>query len=209
MVAAAAVVGDLSAKTAWAWLAMAALALAGVLTLGGRAMLHRLVPLPKSPEVLLDRARTLAARLAPGEAIADSAWGLDADVAFLRRLAERAPSREPWKHLSAERPGPLSFWYRASLAPLVARTWEPLPIWIPAPRTIGRVTRAQPPPSVPGMQEVVLDPTGRLLVWQRVPAGGDRPDTDLQATLGLLSPSPASKRRSSPARHSRAMTRTR
>ena len=61
MVAAAAVVGDLSAKAAWAWLATAGLVLAGVLTLGGGVNLHRLVPLPRSPEVLLDRARTLAA----------------------------------------------------------------------------------------------------------------------------------------------------
>jgi serine/threonine-protein kinase len=187
MVAAAAVVGDLNPKAAWAWLAAAALALAGVLTLGAHGVLHRLVPLPKSPEVLLDRARTLSAKLAPGEAIADSAYGIDADVASLRAMAEREGGRrQPCKQRAAARPGPLLFWYRASREPLVARTWEPQPPWMAVPRTIGRVTRAQPPPSAPGMQEIVLDPSGRLIGWQRVPASGDPPDPDLQATLGFL-----------------------
>ena len=36
------------------------------------------------------------------------------------------------------------------------------------------------------MLEIVLDSSGRPLGWQRVPASGDRPEPDLQATLGLL-----------------------
>ena len=176
MVAAAGVVGDQSAKAAWAWLGCAVLALLIALGLGDRANLHRLVPLPRSPEVLLDRARTIAARLAPGEAIADSDWGLEADLDYLREMGERDPSPERWKRLEVERPGPLVFWYRASRVPLVARTWLPLPPWIPGARPMGRVTRQEPSPIVPGMQEVVLDPSGRLLGWQRVPVRGDAPD---------------------------------
>jgi serine/threonine-protein kinase len=188
MVAAAGVVGDLSARAAWAWLGCGLLALLIALWLGDRAILHRLVPLPKSPEVLLDRAQTIAAKLAPAEAIADSAWGLDADLDYLREMGERDPSPERWKRLKVERPGPLLFWYRASRVPLVARTWLPLPPWIPGARPVGRVTRQEPPPIVPGMQEVVLDPSGRLLGWQRVPVPGERPDVDAQATLlSLLS----------------------
>ena len=183
MVAAAGVVGDQSAKAAWAWLGCAVLALLIALGLGDRVNLHRLVPLPRSPEVLLDRARTVAATLAPGEAIADSDWGFEADLDYLREMAERDPSPERWKRLEVERPGPLLFWYRASRVPLVARTWLPLPPWIPGPRPMGRVTRQEPPPNVPGMQEVVLDPSGRLLGWQRVPVRGDSPDVDVQATL--------------------------
>ena len=183
MVAAAGVVGDLSARAAWAWLGSALLALLAVLWLGDRVILHRLVPLPKSPEVLLDRAKTLAAKLAPADAIADSAWGLDADLNYLREMAEGDPLPERWKRLKVERPGPLRFWYRASRVPLVARTWLPLPPWIPGARPVGRVTRQEPPPIVPGMQEVVLDPSGRLLGWQRVPVRGDSPDVDVQATL--------------------------
>jgi serine/threonine-protein kinase len=186
MVAAAGVVGDLSARAAWTWLGIALLSLVGVLWLSERVMLHRLVPLPKSPEVLLDRAKALAAKLAPGETIADSAWGGEADLEYLRDIARRDPSPERWKRLGAERPGPLAFWYRESRAPLVARTWTPLALWIPGARPVGRVTREQPPPIMPGMQEVVLDPGGRLLMWQRVPARGDSPDVDIQATLGWL-----------------------
>jgi hypothetical protein len=33
------------------------------------------------------------------------------------------------------------------------------------------------------MHEVLLDPSGRLLGWQRVPARGDSPDVDAEATL--------------------------
>jgi hypothetical protein len=131
MVAAAGVVGDLGAKAAWAWLGCALMALLIAFWLGDRAILHRLVSLPKSPEVLLDRAKTIAARLAPTEAIADSAWGLEADLDYLREMGERDPSPERWKRLGVERPGPLRFWYRASRLPLVARTWQPLPPWIP------------------------------------------------------------------------------
>jgi serine/threonine-protein kinase len=36
------------------------------------------------------------------------------------------------------------------------------------------------------MQEVVLDPTGRLLGWRRVPARGDARDTDIEGTLAAL-----------------------
>jgi serine/threonine-protein kinase len=188
MVAAAGVMGDLSAKAAWAWLACAVLALLVALGLGDRVVLHRLVPLPKAPEVLLDRARTIAAKLAPGEAISDSAWGIDADLDYLREMGERDPPPERLKRLKVERPGPLLFWYRASRMPLFARTWLPLPPWIPGARPMGRVTRQEPPPNVPGMQEVVLDPSGRLLGWQRVPVRGDSPDPDVQATLlSLLS----------------------
>ena len=183
MVAAAGVVGDLSAKAAWAWLGCALLALLIALGLGDRVILHRLVPLPRSPEVLLDRARTIAARLAPAEAIADSAWGFDADLDYLREMGERDASPERWKQLKVERPGPLVFWYRASRSPLMARTWQPLPPWIPGARPMGRVTRQEPSPIVPGMQEVVLDPSGRLLGWQRVPVRGDAPDRDVEATL--------------------------
>jgi serine/threonine-protein kinase len=183
MVAAAGVVGDLSAKAAWAWLGCAVLALVVALWLGDRVNLHRLVPLPRSPEVLLDRARTVAAKLAPGEAIADSDWGFEADLDYLRELGERDPSPDRWKRLQVERPGPLLFWYRASRVPLVARTWLPLPPWIPGARPMGRVTRQEPPPILPGMQEVLLDPSGRLLGWQRVPVPGDVPDQDVQATL--------------------------
>jgi len=36
------------------------------------------------------------------------------------------------------------------------------------------------------MQEVVLDPAGRLLSWQRIRAREDSPDRDIQATLAFL-----------------------
>jgi serine/threonine-protein kinase len=186
MVAAARVVGDLSAKVAWAWLGTALVALFGALWLNERVTLHRLVPLPRSPEVLLDRAMVLAGRLAPAETLVDSEWGLESDVEHLRDIAQRDPSPERWARLAAERPGPLVFWYRASRAPLVARTWAPLALWIPGARPVGRVTRSEPPPIVPGMQEVVLDPSGRLVRWQRVPARGDPRDIDIQSTLSFL-----------------------
>ena len=186
MVAAAGVVGDLSAKAAWLWLGCALLALLMGLWLGGRATLHRLVPLPKSPEVLLDRAKTLAARLAPTDTVADTAWDLEADLDYLREMADRDPSPQGWTQLATERPGPLLFWYRGSRTPLVARTWLALPPWIPGPRPVGHVTRQQPPPIDPGMQEIVLDPSGRLVAWRRVSARGDTRDTNVEATLATL-----------------------
>jgi len=186
MVAAAAVVGDLSARAAWAWLGAALLALAGVLGLSGRVMLHRIVPLPKSAEVLLDRAKTIAGRLAPGETVVDSAWGFEVDQETVRDVANRDRSPGRWRRLAIERPGPFRFWYRASREPLVARTWVRRGPFSLGPRPMGRVTRQEPPPTLAGMQEVVLDTSGRLLRWQRVPAGGDSRGAEIQAALGWL-----------------------
>jgi serine/threonine-protein kinase len=171
MVAAAGVVGTLRPPVAWAALLAVAVALCAVVGLSDQVMLHRLVPLPKSAEVLLDRARGLADRLTPGEPVVDSAWGFEADLARIRGIAAQDRTPRRWERLAEERPGPVLFWYRTSRQPLVARTWE-LRLGYGA-RDVGRVTREQPPPVQAGMQEIVLDTHGRLVRWERVPAPED------------------------------------
>ena len=186
MVAAASVVGDLKPAVAWGLLGAAALLVTGAIWLAGRVTLHGLAPLPKSTEVLLDRATTLAERLAPGDTVADSGSGIEFDGPYLLAIFDRDRSPTRWKRLAVDRPGPFRFWYRSSPAPLVARTWTPRAMWRVGARPVGRLTRQQPPPLEPGMREVVLDTQGRLLRWRRLPARADSPEASLDATVGFL-----------------------
>ncbi len=158
MVAAAREKGTLKPRAALACFAgLVALLLAWV-PLAERTQLVGLARLPKSPEVLADRAATLAAELGAGPGSHDyrhgSWWVRRAYLRHLRRSETPLDSRA----LNGERPAALTFWYRLSPSPL--HPWAFL-IWTPSPD--------DPPPYEPGMARVELDPAGRLLGWLAVP----------------------------------------
>ena len=162
MVAAAGKVGDLSAPAAWTCLIAALLGLFLVTLLAGRATLFRRVPMPKSPDALVERAKEVLARLGYAEPAVDRAYGFaGVDEAFFDYL-RRDPSPDRWKKLGTARPGPVFFYYRQSPGPLLARSWTVGPLPDPIDE-LGRVTRDQPPSNVPGMAEVVVDPEGHLV----------------------------------------------
>jgi hypothetical protein len=165
MVAAAAIVGDVSVKQAWALLLLVIAGITGTVALAGRISLHGLGPLPRSPEVLLDRTRQIVERLAPDAIVKDRAWGIEVDRGYLQAL-EAAP-RDLHVRLRDDHPGALRFWYRSSPEPIVARTWEGTAPWEIGSKVVGRVTRTQPTPGSPGSIEVVLDPLGRLVRFAR------------------------------------------
>jgi hypothetical protein len=168
MVAAAAKVGDLRAAVAWACLLSGLIGLVLLPTLAGRVLLFRLVPLPKPPEALVERARDILARLGYREPPADSAYGFNVDFAFLDHLERTDASPRRLDRLRTARPGPLRFYYRQSPRKLVSASWIALPPW-EGPPQLGRVTRTDPPLDVPGMSDVVLDPLGRLTSFAAVP----------------------------------------
>ncbi|MEO8499776.1 MAG: serine/threonine-protein kinase, partial [Vicinamibacteria bacterium] len=162
MVAAATKVGDLSPRVAWTCLIAALLGLFLVTVLVGRATLFGRVPMPKSPDALVERAKEVLARLGYAEPAVDRAYGFAAvDEAFFDYL-RRDPSPDRWKKLGTARPGPVFFYYRQSPSPLLARSWTVGPLPDPIDE-LGRVTRDQPPANVPGMAEVVVDPDGHLV----------------------------------------------
>ncbi|HEY7511541.1 MAG TPA: serine/threonine-protein kinase, partial [Vicinamibacteria bacterium] len=161
-VAAAGKVGDLAPAMAWAALAAVLAGIFGHALLVDRFGPLRRSMLPKSPEILVDRAREAAARLSPGGA-ADEAWTFDWDQAYIAHMASGDPSPDRWERLRGGPVPPLHFFYRRSPRRLVAHNRD------------GRVLRNDPPAEVSGMVEVVLDPQGRLTSFQAVPPQMEAP----------------------------------
>jgi Protein kinase domain len=122
----------------------------------GELFLHRIAPFEKSPEVLADRARAVAARLGQTAPPADTDYGLELEEGYLDYLDERDRSPERWRRFARNQPGAYRFWYRQSLRPL-------------EPRGDIRVTPLDPPPLVSGMVGVALDTEGRLLAFDAAP----------------------------------------
>ena len=159
MVAAAPKEGALRPALAVASLVALLVGLALVLALSGRAMLHRRVPLDKSPEVLRERAAEIVRRLGHTDAPADDAHGFSLHAEYLRHVRETDASPDRWDRLKGGRPSALSFWYRQSpqhLVPQLAASFH-------------RVGPDDPPPLLSGMASVLLDMRGRLLRFEAVP----------------------------------------
>jgi predicted Ser/Thr protein kinase len=174
-VAAAAKIGDLPAAPAWLFLAatLAGLVLAAALY-DRTAQLHRGL-LPKTPEVMADRAREVLDRLAPDRRAMDEAYSFEWDGGYLaqRRAGAGSPRRQALDQMPFS---PLYFFYRSSPRRLVAANRDAL------------VRADDPPFDVSGMTEVLLTPRGHLLSFLAVPpqreaVSGGWPEPDWPALL--------------------------
>ena len=159
MVAAAPKEGTLRPALAVACLTALLAGLALVLTLSGRAMLHRRVPLDKSPEVLRERGGEIVRRLGYTDAPADDAHGFSLHTEYLRHVRENDASPDRWDGLKGGRPSAVSFWYRQSPQHLIPQRGA----------SYQRVSPDDPPPLVSGMASVLLDTQGGLLRFEAVP----------------------------------------
>ena len=171
MVAVAGRTGDLDRGTAWGLFLALALGLLGCAYLTDKTTLVGLAPLPKTPEVLVERARDVLARLGHVETPADTAHSFAWDATYLKYVASHDPSPDRWAKLRTARLGPFQFWHRTSPRPLVAANRD------------GVVTRNDPPAEVSGMTQVVLETDGRLSAFLAVPsqleaAAGPWPEPD-------------------------------
>ena len=169
MVAAAGEVGDLQPSIAWTLLVVALIGLGVLTALFGRTVLFRLVPMPKPPEALADRAKTILESAGYAPTAADSAYYLNYDTEFLEHL-ESERSRDLWKLLPVARPGVVNFTYRQSPRALLSENPE------------NRITDDDPPLTLPGMTSMKLDAQGRLVRFVAVPprqtTGEARPAVD-------------------------------
>ncbi len=181
MVAAAPTKGLLRPPVAAGLLGGLALLVAAGLWARQEVALRSLAHLPRSPEVLEDRARTLLADLGHGAEPAGSAWGWQLNEDYVRHLHREGADPGEVARLRENRPPPYEFWYRQS--PESLRPWRRH--WSPG--------LDDPPPGTPGMVSVVLDPEGRLVGLRAVPpereeAAGTPRDPDgsrLFAAAGL------------------------
>jgi serine/threonine protein kinase len=148
MVAASSKEGSLRPAVAGLLLVWIVAALTLVTFLSKWTMLHQLVPLGRSPELLRETAAKLA-RDSGYTAVRDTASGFALDSSLLDAMKAGVPV-------------PILFWYRQSPQPLVAADY-----WMISPY--------DPPATTSGMAQLVLDPSGRLLSFEGVPPQVDRP----------------------------------
>jgi serine/threonine protein kinase len=125
--------------------------------LNDHVKLHGFVLLSKSPEVLVDRSREIVRRLGYQQRPADWAFGFDVNEAYLSHIEKDSQSSTRWARLALGRPAAMQLWYRQSPRDLVPTNM------------LGTVTFSDPPPLVPGMVSLRLDPRGRLIHFHAVP----------------------------------------
>ena len=169
MVAAAGEAEALGAVPAFAAFATVLLCLVLLAGLSDRVSITGVVPIPKPPEVLADRAETIARQLGYAAAPADTAHGFEASGEFLD-YANEHPATVTRARLASGRPAALIYWYRASPGPLV-------------PGGDNReVTLNDPALTVAGMTSMILDPEGRLRSFTAVPPQFEAADATPPAT---------------------------
>ncbi|HET9481122.1 MAG TPA: serine/threonine-protein kinase [Candidatus Polarisedimenticolia bacterium] len=158
MVAAAGEEGGLKPAAAWGLLGWVAAGLIFFAVASSARRISNFVPLDRPPEVLEDRARSLARTLGHAPpASGDSKWGFDFNKEYLQHIRRTDTSAGRWDALASGRPPAIYFWYRQSPASLIATG------------TFAVVTQTDPANDVPGMAQLQLDPEGRLLSLVAVP----------------------------------------
>jgi len=171
IVAAAATIGDLSAGRAWLALSLVLGGLVLSAWLADRIGHLQRALLPKTPEVMAERARDVVRRLAPESMAADEAYSFEWDLAYLAALDTRDRTPDRWQRMAEKPFAPLYFIYRQSPGKLIAANRD------------GMVRADDPPVDMSGMAEVVLSPRGQLLSFLAVPpqretAEGSWPEPD-------------------------------
>ena len=131
--------------------------LIALVTWKGRDSFIPAIPFDKPPAVLEDRARSIIDRFgyrdAPSDMTGAFMWSLD----YLQWVRANRKGADRWQVLETGRTPAAGYWYRTSPRPLV-------PIEARA-----RPTGNDPPLVVTGMMLVVVDTTGRLLEFHRIP----------------------------------------
>ncbi|MGB9422746.1 MAG: serine/threonine-protein kinase [Candidatus Acidiferrum sp.] len=117
-----------------------------------------------SPEVLEHKAREMIAGFGYPARAKDSASGFTYDSDYLIYLDTKDKPGGNWNRVLAQRPPVLQFWFRQSPQELTASGFSNNSL------TPGVVTSSDPPPIYSGMVDIRVDPAGRLLYFQAIPA---------------------------------------
>ncbi len=176
MVAAAGSTEGLRPAYIWSCVAIVVVGLIFEIAATGVTRLYRTVGLPKSPDVLTERAQNLLRDFGYTEPPEQVATGFDVDGDYLNWVEKNDRSATRWQNV----PGAIKFWYRQSPEDFNQRQ-------LLGSATTGRVTSSDPPHEDPGMVMVMLDPLGRLellrAVTEREVASGPAPQPDWNKLL--------------------------
>jgi serine/threonine-protein kinase len=164
-----------------AWVAVSLLLiLAGMLAVGlvrPKADALGLIETPYSITALHERSRVMAERLGFEETPADTAHGITTDGDYVEWLRDDEQVAEMRARIEAGRPPVYLFWYRQSPERLT-----------PVDSLAEQASINDPPLTIPGMLLLQLDPQGRLVRLEAVPADQDGQP---QAQAGPVAASPA------------------
>jgi hypothetical protein len=158
-VAAAGETEGLRPAIAWGCLLLIVFGLASVVGLAQKLQMTNRVPMPTPPDVLAAKARDLAHEFGYTATPVDSFYSFDVLPGYRDYLEKNDPSLTRWNNLSSGVPPTIVFWYRESPQFLGTDSF------IPA----GEVSLDDPPNSISGMCQIVLDPQGHLLKFEAVP----------------------------------------
>ncbi len=157
VVAEARAAGGLAPRTAWGGLTLALALVVVAVALAPRTQLTGQVPLPRSTEVLADRAHEITRALGYAVEPVDTMSAFSYDEDYFDWVSEQDAPPGRWDALVMARPSPVYLWQRQSPRHLlpVSRIWPP--------------TFVDPPRTLPGMISLHLDPLGRLVRFEAVP----------------------------------------
>jgi hypothetical protein len=175
MVAASGGVGAVSSNVGLALLGTVVVGLALAFWLNARTHAIHYLPMSRSPEILADAARGTVERLGYREPYRDTASGFTI-TDYLHHLIETDPSPGRWEQLRHGQPPAVTFWYRRSPTPLLSDS-----VFLS-----GRVTSNDPPRTVAGMVDVMLDLKGRLHSLAATPMYGRPSGTPAPYDWSLL-----------------------
>jgi serine/threonine-protein kinase len=185
MIAAVGRKGALHPALAWPLLATV---LGGTLAVASQAHVLSVAPsdVPKPPEALAERARDILIRAGADDTQADREFWFAPDAS---RASLAGASLSTATAATSARNAP-----RAAVA--VKFVYRQSPQYLVPQNLFRVVTDDDPPANVPGMATVTLDPLGRLVRFDRVPARGERsqasaarPDWDQLFSEAGLNPS--------------------
>jgi serine/threonine-protein kinase len=119
--------------------------------------------LEQPPEVLIQKAREIIARLGYEGRPVDSSYGLYNNDDYVDYVEKNDKPRPQWDEIVAGRPTLLQYWYRQSPQQMVATEFHDLLL------SPGVVDQRDPAQVVSGMINLELDPQGRLMFFQEIP----------------------------------------
>jgi serine/threonine-protein kinase len=157
MLAAAGVQGALAPAKAWTLLGAVVAGIVAIFVVSRYSMDQGVMPLPKAPDALEDRARELVAALGWDQPPADSATWWSRQYDYLTYRGATIPSIRNFRELASARPHPWWFFYRQS-----PREMVPL-------HSSLRVRADDPPFEVSGMVSIGLDARGQLVRFRAAP----------------------------------------
>jgi serine/threonine-protein kinase len=157
MVAAAATSGAITTRTAaTAGIGIAALFVV-LAVLSQQVLLVNHVPMPKTPDALVDRAHEIVTKFGYGDQVRATAWGLGLSYYWARYVASTSDAPDRWSALSTPRPVSIYLWFRTSPETLVPLGAE------------NPIDGGNPPVTQSGMTLTIVDSAGRLAQFLAVP----------------------------------------